>query len=279
MVQMERLGWIGLGSMGLPMARNLQRKGFQTSVVGHSRREPVELMKQIGSDDIVSPKELAENCGVIFLMVFNDQQTQEVVFGENGLAKGLTRDHILVVCSTLTLHFFIELAERIKNETGAAVLDAPVSGFPWGAEAATLSFMVGGDETTYLKCRPYFEAMGKQIYHVGSKIGSGLAVKLANNLMLVVNAGAALEAVALASKSGVDTPKLFEIVKSSTGDSYVVRNWDNLMNLFNTYPDINKRAHKDLEYALDFAHRIGLHLPLAELASQTQFSAPHQQVS
>ncbi len=110
-----------------------------------------------------------------------------------------------------------------------------------GAEAATLSFMVGGDETTYLKCRPYFEAMGKQIYHVGSKIGSGLAVKLANNLMLVVNAGAALEAVALASKSGVDTPKLFEIVKSSTGDSYVVRHWDNLMNLFNTYPDINTR--------------------------------------
>jgi 3-hydroxyisobutyrate dehydrogenase-like beta-hydroxyacid dehydrogenase len=263
-----KVGWIGLGLMGLPMARNLQRKGFQVKVVGHLRREPVESMKREGAEEVNSPRYLARECNVIFSIVSNEEQTEEVVFGKDGLLKGLTKDHTLIICSTLTPHYCSSLAERVKRESGAQVISAPVTGAPWGAESASLTFIVGGDKRVYEKCMPFFEAMGKNIYHVGESVEAGLAVKLANNLMAFVNGAAAREAVSLAIKAGVEIPVLFEIVKLSTGDSYVVRNWDTLTKLMKE-PGMNKTRTKDLEYALDFASRIGLDLPLTRLVFHT----------
>ena len=254
--------------MGLPMARNLQRKGFLVKVVGHLRREPVESMKREGAEEVNSPLELARDCNVIFSMVSNVEKTEEVVFGKDGLLNGLTKDHILVICSTLAPHYCSSLAERVKRESGAQVIAAPVTGAPWGAESASVTFIVGGDRSVYEKCMPFFEAMGKNIYHVGDSVEAGLAVKLANNLMAFVNGAAAREAVSLARKAGVEIPVLFEIVKLSTGDSYIVRNWDILMKLMKE-PGMNKTRTKDLEYALDFASRIGLDLPLTRLVFDT----------
>jgi 3-hydroxyisobutyrate dehydrogenase len=263
-----KVGWIGLGLMGLPMARNLQRKGFQVKVVGHLRREPVESMKREGAEEVNSPRELARECNVIFSMVSNEEQTEEVVFGKDGLLKGLTKDHTLIICSTLTPNYCSSLAERVKRESGAQVISAPVTGAPWGAESASLTFMVGGDKRVYEKCMSFFEAMGKNIYHVGDSVEAGLAVKLANNLMAFVNGAAAREAASLAMKAGVEISVLFEIVKLSTGDSYVVRNWDIVTKLMKE-PGMNKTRTKDLEYALDFASRIGLDLPLTRLVFHT----------
>lgn len=259
------VGWIGLGIMGLPMARNLQKKGFSVKVVGHRRREPVEAMKREGAEEVDSPCKLAHRCNIIFSIVSKEEQTEEIVFGENGLLKGLTKDHILVICSTLTPHYCASIAERVKRDSGAEVISAPVTGAPWGAESATLTFIVGGDKSAYEGCMPFFEAMGKHFYRVGDNVETGLAVKLANNLMAFVNGAAAREAIALARKAGVDMPELFEIVKLSTGDSYVVRNWDNVARLMKEHPEMNKTRTKDLEYALDFASRAGLDLPLAKL--------------
>jgi 3-hydroxyisobutyrate dehydrogenase-like beta-hydroxyacid dehydrogenase len=263
------VGWIGLGIMGLPMARNLQRKGFLVKIVGHLRREPVESMKREGAEEVNSPRELARECNVIFSMVSNVEQTEEVVFGKDGLLRGLTKDHILVICSTLTPHYCASVAERVKRDSGAQVISAPVTGAPWGAESASLTFIVGGDRRAYEKCMPFFEAMGKNIYHVGDNVEAGLAVKLANNLMAFVNGAAAREAVSLARKAGVEIPTLFDIVKLSTGDSYVVRNWDKVTKLMKEHPEMNRTRTKDLEYALDFASRIGLDLPLTRLVFHT----------
>lgn len=263
-----KVGWIGLGLMGLPMARNLQRKGFQVKVVGHLRREPVESMKREGAEEVNSPRDLARECNVIFSIVSNEEQTEEVVFGKDGLLKGLTKDHTIIICSTLTPHYCSSLAERVKRESGAQVIAAPVTGAPWGAESASLTFIVGGDRGVYERCMPFFEAMGKNIYHVGDSVEAGLVVKLANNLMAFVNGAAAREAVSLARKAGVEIQVLFEIVKLSTGDSYIVRNWDILTKLMKE-PGMNKTRTKDLEYALDFASRIGLDLPLTRLVFNT----------
>jgi 3-hydroxyisobutyrate dehydrogenase-like beta-hydroxyacid dehydrogenase len=178
-----QVGWIGLGVMGLPMARNLQRKGFLVKVVGHMRREPVESMKREGAEEVNSPRELARDCNVIFSMVSNEEQTEEVIFGKEGLLNALTKDHTVVICSTLTPHYCATVSERVKRESGAQVISAPVTGAPWGAESASLTFIVAGDRSAYEKCMPLFEAMGKNIYHVGDNVEAGLAVKLANNLM------------------------------------------------------------------------------------------------
>jgi 3-hydroxyisobutyrate dehydrogenase-like beta-hydroxyacid dehydrogenase len=232
-------------------------------------------MKREGAEEVDSPLELARECNVIFSMVSNVEQTEEVVFGKDGLLKGLTKDHTLVICSTLPPHYCASVAERVKHDSGAQVISASVTGGRWGAESALLTFIVGGDRSVYERCMPFFEAMGKNIYHVGESVETGLVVKLANNLMAIINIRAAIEGVSLATKAGVEMPVLFEIVKLSTGDSYAVRNWNNLMKLMKEHPEENRTLfHKDLEYALDFASQFGLDLPLTKLASQLDYSEP-----
>ena len=250
------------------MARNLQRKGIQVKVTGHSHREPVEAMLREGAEEASSPRGLAAECKVIFSMVSNQEQTEAVVFGDEGLLKGFTKDHLLVICSTLTPHYCASVAERVKEANGARVIAAPVSGFPWGAEAASLTFMVGGERRAFEECLPYFQAMGKSIYHVGDSVEAGPAVKLANNMMGIVNASAAREAASLAAKAGVEIPTLLEVVKSSTGDSYYVRNWSSVTKIMSEHPEMFETARKDLAYAIDFASQVGLDVPLASLASR-----------
>jgi 3-hydroxyisobutyrate dehydrogenase-like beta-hydroxyacid dehydrogenase len=262
----SKVGWIGLGIMGLPMARNLQRKGFFVKVVGHLRREPVELMKREGAEEVTSPLELAHECNVIFSMVSNEEQTEDVVFGENGLLEGLTKDHLVVICSTLTPHYCASLAERVKQISGARLICAPVTGAPWGAESATLTFIAGGARSDYEKCMPFFEAMGRNFYYVGDRVEAGLAVKLVNNLMAIVNGEVVKEGISLAQKAGVEIKTLFDIVKLGTADSYVVRNWEILTKLSQEHPQQSRAYQKDLEYAIEYASRIGLDLPLTKLA-------------
>ena len=250
------------------MARNLRRKGYHVSVVGHSRREPVEVMKREGASEASSPKELARNCKVIFSMVWDREQTDEVVFGGNGLWQELSENHTLIVSSTLTPGYCVELAERAKREKGTEVIDAPVSGGPWGAEAGTLAFMVGGSESAYLRCKPYFEAMGKNIFYTGS-IGTGEAAKLVNNMMALVNMMTGFEGIALAKKAGIPTQTMLEIAKVSTGDSYLMHNWENTMKFVKSFRHISGPS-KDLLYALDYASSLDLKLPIVGLVAQLE---------
>jgi 3-hydroxyisobutyrate dehydrogenase-like beta-hydroxyacid dehydrogenase len=264
----EKVGWIGVGNMGLPMARNLQRKGYHVTVLGHSRREPVEIMKREGASEASSPSELARNCNVIFSIVWDKEQTDEVIFGKNGLWQELDENHTLIISSTLTPGYCVGLAERAKREKGAVVLDAPVSGGPWGAEARTLSFMVGGLEQGYQRCKPYFEAMGKNIFYTGG-IGTGQAAKLVNNVMALVNAMTAFEAITLAKKAGIQTQTMLEIAKVSTGDSYLLHNWDVAMKGLKGFPRLTG-VNKDLLYALDYAGSLDLKLPIVGLVAQLE---------
>ena len=268
-----KIGWIGLGSMGLPMARNLQRKGHHVTVLGHSRREPVEEMKREGGTEASSPRELARACNTIFSIVWDKKQTDEIIFGSNGLWQELTPNHTFIISSTLTPGYCAELAERARGEKGAEVLDAPVSGAPWGAEAGTLTFMVGGPEGAYLRCKPLFEAMGKNIFYTG-KSGTGQAAKLVNNVMALVNLMTAIEAISLAKKAGIQTPTMIEIAKVSTGDSYTVSNWDNMLKILRALPEELKKVNKDLLYALEYAAQLGLRMPITGLVAQLEAVNP-----
>jgi len=266
----EKIGWIGLGNIGLPMARRLVGQGFDVTVCGHVRRGPVEEMKRAGAKEVGSPRELAEVCEVIFSMVRDVPQTEEVLFGGNGLWEGLRRGQVLILSSTLSPDFCRRIAERAEQEKGIPVLDAPVSGGPWGAEAGTLTFFVGGDEAVYRRCRPILEAMGRNIFYLGRN-GTGQVAKLANNLMLWANTLAAKEAAALAERAGLDRETLFETIKVSTGDSWAVRNWEALMDLLaTTETPVLELIYKDMELALEFARHSGLRLPLAGLISQLE---------
>jgi 3-hydroxyisobutyrate dehydrogenase-like beta-hydroxyacid dehydrogenase len=264
----NKVGWIGLGIMGFPMARNLQKKGFLVKIVGHLRREPIEALKREGAEEVNSPRELAHECNVIFSMVANEEQTEQVVFAEDGLLQDLTKEHTLIICSTLTPHYCASLAERVKRASDAQVISAPVTGAPWGAESASLTFMVAGDRRAYEKCVPFFEAMGEHIYHIGDNVEAAAAVKLAHNLMALANGAAVGEAVSLVMKARVDVGTLLQIAKLGTADSYVVRNWDKITKLRKEHPEQNIIYRKDLQYALDFANRNGLDLPLTKAASQ-----------
>lgn len=264
-MQQERIGWIGLGSIGLPMAKRLVKHGYAVTTCGHRRREPVEEMKQLGAREAATPKGVAQAADIIFSMARDVPQTEEALFGAQGVWDGLRAGQLLVLSSTVLPDFCVTLAKRGK-EKGVAVIDAPVSGGPWGAEAGTLTFFVGGDDEHLQRCRPMLEAMGKNIFHLGG-VGTGEVAKLSNNLMMWANIVAAGEAERLAKQAGLDRDTLFRTVAVSTGGSYVVEHWSSLVGLLGS-GDMMQIMYKDMETALKYAGNQGVQLPLAGLASQ-----------
>jgi len=264
-VGQERIGWIGLGSIGLPMAQRLVKHGYAVTTCGHQRRAPVEEMRQSGAAEAATPRAVAGAADVVFSMVRDMPQTEEVLFGAQGVWEGLRPGQLLVLSSTLLPDFCLAVAKRGK-ERGVAVIDAPVSGGPWGAEAGTLTFFVGGDEEDYQRSRPILETMGQNIFYLGG-VGTGEVAKISNNLMLWANILAAGEAIRVAQQAGLDRETLLRTVAVSTGGSYVVERWPALIELLGS-GDMVKLMYKDVELALKYANNRGLQLPLTGLASQ-----------
>ncbi|MFQ5874077.1 MAG: NAD(P)-dependent oxidoreductase [Dehalococcoidia bacterium] len=268
-MQKERIGWIGLGNIGLPMAKQLVKHGYEVTICGHTRRQPVEEMKSMGASEVKTPKEVAEAADVVFSMVRDVPQTSEVLFGEQGLWEGLRAGHILVLSSTL-LPDFCGQVEQEGKKSGVIVLDAPVSGGPWGAEAGTLTFFVGGEEEAYHKCRPIMDVMGGNVFYLG-KSGTGQAAKLANNLMLWAHTLAAGEAIDLAKKAGLGPDRLLDTVKVSTGNSWVAQNWKSYMELMAPRETgVMDLLYKDIDTALEYASTQNLQLPFTALIAHME---------
>lgn len=270
----ERVGFIGLGDIGLPMAKCLVKRGFQVTVCGHVRRQPVEEMKREGAAEAASPREVARASEVFISMVVDEAQTEEVLRGAQGALGGLSSGSVLVLMSTVSPAYCQRVAADCAQR-GIGFLDAPVSGGSRGAEAGKLSVMVGGEEAVLERCRPVIEAMGNKIFHFGG-VGMGEVAKLVNNTMSMVNFFVACEVLTLGIRAGIPMERLFPMLRVSSGNSVAIQSWDHLAWIRNqertgARPDL---MHKDLGLALELALGLGVEMPIIRTAMKQDPSPP-----
>ncbi|MCM8750592.1 NAD(P)-dependent oxidoreductase [Thermomicrobiaceae bacterium CFH 74404] len=211
-----RVGVIGLGKMGKPMTRNLLKAGF-TVVVHNRSRGPVDELAREGAVAAWSPAEVAQQADVVVTSLPTPASVEEVYLGEHGLIGAARSGQVLIDTSTVSPGLSRRLYEAAK-ERGAGFLDAPVSGGPAGAESATLTIMVGGDAEVVEQAMPVFQALGKNIHHVGPS-GAGSVVKLVNQLLVAINMAGVAEAIVFGVKAGADPQVLLDVIKTSFGGS------------------------------------------------------------
>ena len=267
-----KLGFIGLGIMGAPMAGHLIKAGHTLFVhVRHSI--PAPLAGQVTS--CTSGAEVARNADVIFTMVPDTPDVEAVLFGENGVAAGLSKGKTVVDMSSISPMATKAFAKRI-NELGCDYLDAPVSGGEVGAKAASLTIMCGGDEATFARIKPLFELMGKNITLVGGN-GDGQTTKVANQIIVALNIAAVGEALLFASKAGADPAKVRQALMGGFAASRILEVHGERMIKRTFAPGFRIKLHqKDLSLALAGARELGVALPQTANAAQLmQAGAAH----
>ena len=217
----KNVGIIGLGIMGMPMARNLIKAGFEVTAYNRTASK-VEKIAAEGAVKADSPKEVAMKNPVIITMVSDTPDVESVILGKNGVIEGINPDAVVIDMSTISPQATLKIAARLR-EKKAHMLDAPVSGGEGGAIAGTLSIMVGGDAVILERCRPILAAMGKTITHIGEN-GMGQTTKLMNQILVAGNLNAVCEALVFAQKQGVDLNKAIEAVKGGAAGSWQLTN-------------------------------------------------------
>jgi 2-hydroxy-3-oxopropionate reductase len=267
-VSVARLGFIGLGIMGKPMAGHLIAAGHEVFL--NSRSGVPQELKEKGKP-CASPKEVAQRADVIFLMLPDTPDVEKVLFGANGVAEGLTKGKTVVDMSSIAPLATKEYARRV-NELGCDYLDAPVSGGEVGAKGASLTIMVGGPEAAFNKVKPFLELMGKNITLVGGN-GDGQTCKVANQIIVALTIEAVGEALLFASKAGADPAKVRQALMGGFASSRILEVHGERMIKRNFEPGFRIELHqKDLNLALAGARTLGLSLPNTASAQQL-FSA------
>jgi 2-hydroxy-3-oxopropionate reductase len=262
----QKIGFIGLGVMGAPMARNLLEAGYE--LVVHSRsRGPAEELAQAGAETAGSPREVAERADVVITMLPDSAAVRDVVLGGDGVLAGASSGTLLIDMSTIDPEVSIEVA-RAASERDVAALDAPVSGGDVGAQEGTLSIMVGGDADDVERARPLFEVLGKTIVHVGGP-GAGQVVKACNQVVVAVTIAAVSEALVLGSKAGVDPAKILDVLGGGLAANRVMelRRRNFLEHDFTPGFRIDLH-HKDLGIALGAGDSLGVPLPATAAVQQ-----------
>ncbi len=261
-----KLGFIGLGAMGRPMTLHLMKHGHSMGVYAR-RAESAAPLVAAGATRYDTPAALAGQCEVIFTMVTNSHDVEHVVLGADGIAQGARAGCVLVDMETISP----TVARRVASELlkkGVEMLDAPVSGGPTGAEAATLAIMAGGKPEVFERVKPLLACMGKTIIRVGDS-GAGQITKACNQLLLLVTAQGAAEALALAKRCGVDPATVREVMMSGIASSRVLEVFGKRMVERNFANGIDTRLyHKDLDIALGLAHDRGAAAPAASVTMQ-----------
>ncbi|MDO8432161.1 MAG: NAD(P)-dependent oxidoreductase [Candidatus Binatus sp.] len=256
-----RVGFIGLGEQGKPMAINLAKAGFELTV--HDvRREPVEELAAMGARVAESPREVGALSDVIEVVVVDDAQVERVVLGDDGIVAGARPGSVVAIHSTVRPATIRKVASECGRR-GIGVIDAPVSGGAFGAEQRAMSYMVGGDAELVEQCRPVFETSGKSILHVGP-LCAGMTAKLAHQVIICINVLATSEGMALAKRSGLDPSRVQEVVRAGGAQSRIADNWVKHAPAANAI----KLWRKDLELALECADELGLELPVTSLVRQ-----------
>ena len=260
-----KLGFVGLGIMGAPMAGQLVKAGHEVFIATRSK-VPQELASS-AAIQCASPAEVAQKADIIFTMVPDTPDVEKVLFGDKGVAAGLSKGKVVVDMSSISPIATKEYAKRI-NALGCDYLDAPVSGGEVGAKNATLSIMVGGDEAVFNKVRSVLDLMGKNINLVGGN-GDGQTAKVANQIIVALNIEAVAEALVFASKAGADPAKVRQALMGGFASSKILEVHGERMVKRTFDPGFRIELHqKDLNLALNSARALGVSLPNTATAQE-----------
>jgi 3-hydroxyisobutyrate dehydrogenase len=254
-----KVGFIGLGIMGLPMATNILKAGYLLTVYNRTVSK-AESLRGLGAYVASSPKEVAQRSDVVISMVTDVPDVEEVLFGANGVVEGGGRGLIFIDMSTNSPEAAKSFAKRLLDY-GIEFMDAPVTGGDKGAREGTLTIMAGGGLGTFQRVKPIFEAMGKTIVYCG-EVGSGQMVKLCNQIVVGLNMLAVTEALVLARRAGIDENILFTVLSTGAANSFTVQYYLPKILRGDFEPGF-KASHlkKDLKYVIDTANRLNIPLP------------------
>lgn len=262
-----KLGFLGLGIMGYPMARNLMRAGHSVAIWSNTTAKARKLATEENAQLCDTPKAVAEAADIIFICVGDTAMSEKVALGKLGLLEGVRSGAIVADCSTVAPAYARRAAEAFAAK-GAHFLDTPVTGSKPGAEGGTLTFMIGGDPSIYEKLKPYLEPMGKQIYYCGS-IGLGLHAKLTQNLILSNLLQAFNEGLVLSTRAGVDPELMVDILSNSAARSGLVSFKAPFVFDRDFTTNFSTRwMHKDTGLMLETGAELGVPLPLTSLTRQ-----------
>jgi 2-hydroxy-3-oxopropionate reductase len=263
---MKNIGFIGLGIMGCPMARNLLKEGYSLTVYDIVP-EKVDKLVEAGAKAGSSCKDVAEKSEIIITMLPNSPEVKDAVLGKNGVLDGARPGTILIDMSSIAPLASKDVAERAKQKK-VVMLDAPVSGGEPKAFEGTLAIMVGGPAETFEEVRDILSVMGASVTRVG-EIGSGNTTKLANQIIVALNIAAMSEAMVLATKACVDPKNVFEAIRGGLAGSTVLDAKMPLALKGNFKPGFRIELHiKDLANALDTAHQLGVPVPLSSVVME-----------
>jgi 2-hydroxy-3-oxopropionate reductase len=260
------VGFIGLGIMGKPMAKNLLKAGFPL-VVFDLNRAAIEDLVKVGALPAGSSKEVAERAEVIITMLPDSPEVKEVILGKDGVIQGVKLNSVVIDMSSINPLVTQEIARALK-EKGVKILDAPVSGGESGAIQGTLAIMVGGEDEVFGDCMEIFKAMGKNIVLVGG-IGAGGFAKLVNQMIVAINIAAVGESFSLGVKAGLDPKIIYEAIRGGLAGSQVLEAKAPMIFRRNFKPGFKiKLHHKDLHNALSTGKDLGVPMPLSSFVQQ-----------
>jgi 3-hydroxyisobutyrate dehydrogenase-like beta-hydroxyacid dehydrogenase len=276
MVPIERIAFLGLGIMGRPMAANLVKAGFKMTVWNRTRERAEEFAAEHADARVrvaARPVSAVGAAQAVITMVPDAPEVEEVLFGPDGAAEGLSMVDLAIDMSTIRPTASRAIGERLRHERGAGFLDAPVTGSRPKAEDATLTIMAGGDEADFERARPVLEAMGEVVVHAGPQ-GHGSMIKLINNTLAAVNAEALAEALRLAERAELDADRLLQVVGAGSGNSTMVELKARPM-LARDLDPLFKLEHmlKDVRHFLSEARELDVAAPVAERAERVYAAA------
>jgi 3-hydroxyisobutyrate dehydrogenase len=258
-----KVGIVGLGHMGKPLAVNVAKSGFDLMVCD-LRDEPLKELTALGAKIARSPQELGQHSEVIELAVVDDAQVEAVMLGEKGVLSGAKPGAVAIIHSTIHPKTVRKIAERAQAQ-GVGVIDAEMSGGPGGVESRTLTFMVGGKKEHVDKCRPVLAASGNKLFHMG-ELGKGALAKLAHQVVCVGTLVAVSEGMLLAEKAGLDPKAFSDVINASAAQSFMSERW---LDRFSQVDDsIVEIFFKCLIPALELGHELGVALPNTALVQQ-----------
>jgi 3-hydroxyisobutyrate dehydrogenase-like beta-hydroxyacid dehydrogenase len=264
---MAKLGFLGLGLMGYPMARNLLRAGHEVALWSHTAAKARQLAAEENGLFCETPRQVGENAECVFLCVGDTAMSRAVILGKDGLIEGLRPGSAVVDASTIGASESRRIGEALKSK-GVDFLDAPCTGSTPGANGGTLTFMVGGDQAVFERIKPYLEPMGKRLYYCGGP-GMGLQAKLTQNLILSNLMMAFNEGMVLAAKGGVDPNLMLEILDNSAAKSGLISYKAPFVFRRDFTANFSTRwMHKDIGLMLESGKELNVPLPLTSLTHQ-----------
>jgi 3-hydroxyisobutyrate dehydrogenase-like beta-hydroxyacid dehydrogenase len=264
---MAKLGFLGLGLMGSPMARNLLKAGHEVSVWSHTAAKGEQLAAEAGAKACATPADVARDAEAVFLCVGNTEMAEDVILGANGIQAGGKKGLVVGDASTISPSVSVKIHNELSKK-GIDFLGAPCTGSTPGATNGTLTFMIGGDQSVFEKMKPFLEVMGKKLYYCGAA-GAGLHAKLTQNLVLSNILQAFNEGIVLSTKAGIAPTMMLDILTNSAAKSGLIEYKAPFIfrRDFTTNFSV-KWMHKDIGLMLDSAAELNVPLPLTALTRQ-----------